>query len=122
MCSSDVCLPVAPTFYEQPQSLVIAQPSTATFTCSANGLPRSVITWQRVTNGVSVLITQSSKYTIVATSNGAQNRTSTLMILNTSPGDATTYICTATNVVGSVSTSSTLSVQGKLHKFNFGCC
>ena len=109
------CPPVAPTLYEQPQSQVTVQPSTATFTCSANGLPRPVISWLRIINGSPVPIAQSSKYTIATTPVGAQNQTSTLMILNTSPDDTTAYVCSATNVVGSVNASSTLSVQGSTY-------
>ena len=105
------CLPDAPTLYEQPQSQVIAQTSTATFTCSASGHPRPVISWLRVVNGSPVPIVPSSKYRIVTTV-GTQNRTSSLMILNTFPDDTTTYVCCATNVIGSVNASSTLTVQG----------
>ena len=104
-------LPVAPTLYSQPQSQVIVQPSTATFTCSASGLPRPVFSWLRTVNGSPVPITPSSKYRTVTTPAGTQNQTSSLMILNTSPDDATTYVCKSTNVVGSVNASSTLSVQ-----------
>ena len=109
-----VSSPVPPDIYEQSQNQTVVQPSNASFSCSANGLPRPSITWLRVVSGSLLPITQSSKYTIVSTPIGEQNQTSTLMILNTSPEDATEYACHAANLEGSTVTTATLTVHGEL--------
>ena len=98
-----VC-PDSPEIYEQLQNQFVAQPSTATFVCSAVSNPRPTLTWQRLKNGVVTMCTinQSSKYGIVIASTGDQNQnqTSTLMIFNTSPGDTSQYTCFAENIQG----------------------
>ena len=68
--------------------------------------------WLRVVNGLSLIITASSKYSISSTLIGAQNRTSTLVVFSTSSDDATSYICQADNTAGSTDASATLAVQG----------
>ena len=103
---------VAPTIYQQPQDQVAVKNYTATFTCSTNGLPRPDITWMRVVNGLSLIITATSKYSIATTPIGVQNQTSTLIVSNASFDDATSYICQANNTVGSTDASATLTVQG----------
>ena len=104
----------APTIYQEPQNQVTVQQSMATFTCSASGLPRPMMTWLRVVNGQTLTITQS-QYSIVTTPVGTQNQTSTLVVSNTTTNDTTTYICNATNVAGTSNTSATLTVQGEIH-------
>lgn len=103
---------VAPTIYQQPQDQIIVQPNIATFICSANGLPQPDITWLRVLNGLSLIITASSKYSMVTMPVGTKNQTSTLVVSNTSNDDATTYTCRAENTVSSTDASATLAVQG----------
>ena len=103
---------VAPTIYQQLQNQVALQPNTATFTCSANGLPQPTISWLRLSNGQSLTITESSKYSIVTKPVGIQNVTSILTVSNTSTDDAVTFTCNATNLAGSANSSSALTVQG----------
>ena len=115
-----VC-PDSPEIYEQPQNQSVAQPSTATFVCSAVGNPRPTLTWKRLSNGVVTTINQSSKYGIVITSKGDQNQnqTSTLMIFNTSPVDTSQYTCFAENIQGHTQSTVTLSVRGECNMFKF---
>ena len=114
--------PDSPEIYEQPQNQSVAQPSTATFVCSAVGNPKPTLTWQRLSNGVVTTINQSSKYGIVIASTGdqTQNQTSTLMIFNTSPGDTSQYTCFAENIQGHTQSTVTLSVRGECNMFKFG--
>ena len=107
----------APNFYEQLQNTSVAEPSSATFTCSAAGHPRPALSWQKLTNGVYTTITQSSKYGITNTPTGDQNQTSTLTIFNSSPQDSTQYVCRAQNILGSSQSMATLSVRGKSSTF-----
>ena len=116
-CSSSpsyhsLSLLVAPTIYQQLQDQVAIQPNTATFTCSANGLPRPTISWLRQVNGQSLTISQSSKYSIVTAPVGTQSVTSTLTVANTAIDDAVMYTCNATNQAGSADSTGTLTVQG----------
>lgn len=95
-----------------PQEQTIIEPSSAIFTCSAEGIPSPNILWYRIYNGSSMLIKSSQKYNISDDNMGLTNRTSILTILNTTPNDANIFICNATNVLGSTHTNFTLFVKG----------
>ena len=105
---------VAPTIYQQLQDLIAVQPNTATFTCSASGLPQPAISWLRLVNGQQLTISHSSKYSIVTAPVGTQNMTSTLTVSNTAIDDAVSYTCNATNQAGFVASTGSLTVQCKL--------
>jgi hypothetical protein len=93
-----------------PTSLVI-QGNSQTITCSANGYPVVTgISWTRENNAglVTLDLTNTGKYT------GGNTGNPSLTISNFETTDAGTYVCKATNAVGTASSSnSVLTYAGR---------
>ena len=86
------------------------------FTCQATGGPFPTITW--CFNGTLVSNeTDVNKYEILLMEVNTTTINSTLSIMNVQSSDVGTYICNATNVVSSDTSSGVLTVNGKLQLY-----
>ncbi|XP_033758139.1 hemicentin-1-like [Pecten maximus] len=105
-------------------SVTIAQSSysvttgtTATLACTITGIPASTsVTWQKTRNSVTSTVTiDGAKY------NGGSITTPSLIISNADSNDEGSYVCQATNSVGTGSSSSTtLTVTGSVPTVSVG--
>ena len=86
---------------------------TASFTCQATGEPAPMIRWYfngaPVSNDADV-----DKYDISETSVNTTTISSMLTIMSVESSDVGTYLCNATNVVSSDTSSGVLTVNGEL--------
>ena len=89
---------VSPGLLEQPRG------STATFICSSSGDPTPLITWYNE-NGDDLSSVEDSRVGVVG---------GTLTISSVMATDSQLYTCTASNVVGSNTTTVELNVLGEL--------
>ena len=107
---------VLPTITTPPVTqTVVLQNNSFNLTCDASGVPTPDITWWRTwSNGTSTQVTEGPNIFIMPTSD-VRNATSELNIESAQPSDAGNYTCTATNVVGSVSATANVIVQGKCY-------
>ena len=97
-----------PKFTDVPVNLTVDAGNSATFTCITFAIPTPVITWHRATNAGNSEEVPGSHDNIHIDGN-------TLVIENVEYyQDGGTYICNATNYVGSIEASSFLEVYGKL--------
>ena len=111
MSSFSTVLPIITT---PPANLTVIQLNSINLTCGASGVPTPDITWWRTwSNGSSTQLVSDGQNISIKTSSSARNTASTLTIQSAQPSDAGNYTCTATNVVGSVSTTVNIFVQGK---------
>ena len=83
---------------------------TASFTCQATGEPVPTVSWYF--NGA--LLADGATHTISETSVNITTINSTLTIMSVESFDVGTYICNATNVVSSDTSSGVLTVNGEL--------
>lgn len=104
---------VAPTITLTPVNLTTIQPNNATFTCSADGLPRPSVRWL---NGTTDL-TQSVENVISDVISGEENVISTLVITAANPFDASEYTCEFMNEVDSNMSSAFLTVHGETDEY-----
>ncbi|XP_069115359.1 hemicentin-1-like isoform X2 [Argopecten irradians] len=105
-------------------SVVIGQSSysvttgtTATLSCTISGIPApTAVIWQKTRNSVtSTLTIDGAKY------NGGSVSTPSLIINNADSNDEASYVCQATNSVGTGSSSSTtLTVTGSIPTVSVG--
>ena len=72
----------------------------ATLRCSATGIPTPSVSWEK--DGVS--ISQQGNVPLVA---------GMITLIDVERADSGTYVCTAMNVVGRISTAGNLTVQGQ---------
>ena len=103
---------------------------TASFICQATGNPVPYISWYFS----DVLIsneTDVDKYNIAQSTLNTTTISSTLTIYSLESSDVGTYICNATNVISTITSSGVLTVNGKYVvavvdltciKFNFNSC
>ena len=106
---------VLPTITTLPANQAVVQLNSISLTCGASGVPTPNITWWRTwSNGSSTQVSDGQNIFIITLSI-ARNTTSTLTIQSAQPSDAGNYACTATNVVGSVSATANVFVQGKIY-------
>ena len=97
---------------------IVNETETVVFECSATGIPVPIITWFR--NGMEL---NSGRFMPQMPTTMSYNRTSdgetvvrvtrTLVLMNTEDADSGTYICNATNSVGSDDGQFELIVQSK---------
>ncbi len=97
-----------------PMEQLVVTPEDATFSCTAEGLPRPSITWFTLLDESPQELLADSVFSI-DTVDGAGERevTSTLTINNTQPAVSGTYICNATNEVNTATAMTTLTVHSK---------
>ena len=108
---------VLPTITTPPVTqTVVLQNYSFSLTCDASGVPTPDITWWRTwSNGSSTQLFAGQYVSIITSSVVARNTSSNLTIQSAQPSDAGNYTCTATNVVGSVSATANVIVQGKCY-------
>ena len=82
------------------------------FTCQATGEPAPDISWYF--NGVMINVSDINKYMIMSTSiNTTTTTENTLTVYSVTSSDVGTYICIATNELGSDRSVGVLTVNGK---------
>ncbi len=97
-------------------SVTVIEGSNAVFVCQASALPRPVIQWYHynpVSNSTSPVMDGGPKYNIVETIEGERVMNSILTVLSTNVSDFGEYMCTASNVVGAVSATTSLTINGE---------
>ena len=108
---------VAANITEYPTPQLVTSPSTATFTCTASGLPRPSITWMnpdgiKLINGQDIAIATMNISTRVIRS--------ILQVMKTSADASGTYICSADNSIivrdDVDSIAVILTVHGETHR------
>ena len=92
----------APSILAPPMSIVVNESGTASLQCEAEGNPEPKVTWLKQNISLSV-------YKRVLSSRGG------LMITDVTSQDEGMYTCVARNILGEVSASATLTVQGEKH-------
>ena len=84
----------------------------ASFTCQASSEPAPTISWYF--NGAPVDETNTMKYTTSMMSLNTTTISNTLTIMSVESSDVGTYMCRATNVLSSGTSSGILTVNGEL--------
>ena len=96
----------APSLLQRPVETTVNESQTAILKCTAHGNPTPLVTWSKVNSSLPV-----GRH--VVESSGA------LIVKNVRPGDEGVYRCRAENLLGSVNTSTKLTVQCKLTCYVF---
>ena len=91
---------LAPFIVSPPVSMVVNETGAASFLCEVKGNPEPQVTWLK----------QNS--TLLADKRIVQSRSS-LVITDVTPQDSGIYTCLARNIFGVMTSSATLTVQGK---------
>ena len=101
-------------FLSLPENLTVVAPDDATFFCEATARPGPNITWWRVeTDGNLTQLVNGTDYSIEDGATGERIRNSTLIVIETEPSDAGTYVCVAMNIVDSIEAFAVLNVHGE---------
>ncbi len=90
----------APSIVAPPMSMVVNETGTASFQCEAEGNPEPQVTWLK------------QNYSLVADKRVVPSRGG-LMITDVTSQDEGMYTCIARNILGVMTSSATLSVQGE---------
>ena len=90
-----------------PSPLSVNHSETATFTCTVTSLTNPSITW--TTNATAGIASQP---TVLASSQGSDVYTSSLVLTGVTLDSMGSYTCTATNEGGSINTTAMLDVTG----------
>ena len=90
--------------------------SSAVFVCDALADPEHTISWTftNISGAVTEILSDDSKYSIVA--DRSTTRFGELTVMNVDYKDRGVYTCTATNSIGSVMASASLTVHGECQK------
>ena len=94
-----------------PANQTVLQLENVTFSCSASGIPRPILRWERVSVNGSLLPTEND--IIIEEMMGEREVVSSLTIVAVQPCDSGQYTCVAINVVGTTTAVATLTVHGK---------
>ena len=89
----------APSIVAPPMSMVVNESGTASFQCEAEGNPQPKVTWLKQNSSL------AADKRVVSSRGG-------LMITDVTSQDKGTYTCVARNILGQMTSSATLSVQG----------
>ena len=90
----------APSIVAPPMSIVVNESGTASFQCEADGNPEPTVTWLKQNSSLPAVKR-------VVPSRGG------LMITDVMSQDEGLYTCVARNILGEVTSSTTLTVQGE---------
>ena len=114
--------PTTPTITDE-AALIVTQPASAMFVCTAMARPRPSITWYRVrSNNSRTNVTGTTETGVtITTVNGNMERDiqSTLLFNLTRPSFTAMYVCVATNPAGSAETNASLTVHGKKTDYSY---
>ena len=94
----------APSIVTPPVSMVVNETATASFQCEAEGSPEPKVTWRKQNSSLPI------DNRIVPSRGG-------LMITDVTSKDDGMYTCVARNVLGEMTSSASLSVQGE-YRYN----
>ena len=97
----------APSIVAPPVSMVVNESGTASFQCQAEGNPEPIVTWLKQNSSLPV------DKRVVPSRGG-------LMITDVTSQDEGMYTCVARNILGEVTSSAELSVQGGIKILS--CC
>lgn len=112
LCTQYLCFfLVAPAIVTPPASQIVLQSENATFSCSATGIPRPVLLWERV--GVNGSLFPTENDVLIDEMIGETDIISSLMIVEAQPSDAGLYRCVVFNAINTTSAVATLTVHGK---------
>ena len=92
----------APSIVAPPKSMVVNESATAWFQCEAKGNPEPKVTWLK------------QKSSLPADKRFVTSRAG-LMITDVTSQDGGMYTCVARNILGEMTSSATLTVQGEKH-------
>ena len=99
---ADITVYVFPQFVLTPEDKTVTGGASVSLQCSAAGVPHPDISWQK-DSGSDFPAARERRMHVEAD-------TSTYVISNVQAGDMGVYTCTATNLAGSVTTNTTLTV------------
>ena len=103
-----------PRIITPPINQFVINGNTSMFMCVSYAYPQPNISWVFMDmSGATTNLTTTSKYNVTIATNGVVV-SSTLTIYDVQYQDLGQYICTASNIVGYVSSGATLTVQGKV--------
>ena len=105
---------VAPSIILTPENTSTVPPDPAMFSCTADSVPLSTISWWRIHNGTEIIILENSFTQISTTTLNDRLVSSILTFTTTHPLMLGVYVCSATNLLASVRASATLIVTGEL--------
>ena len=107
-----------PIFINDSELFVSVEMSeSVSFSCAAEGVPSPVITWIKYGGGIFEGNSNKNENILITNIPLGMMVKSTLTINSTVLSDSSTYICMASNNVGSVNSASVvLTVTGQLHK------
>ena len=113
-CFNDLIFIVAPETTTAPANVTVIQPATASFTCTATGLPRPVITWffEDREGSRTEVVAMDGVLTVpvLFDERVVQNA---LILHVTAPMDGGLYVCVAENIVDTTEASAVLTVHGQ---------
>ena len=106
-------LAAAPEITTRPENVTVVQPATSSFTCTATGLPRPVITWffEDSDGSRTEVVAMDGVFTLPVPFGETVVRIS-LTFDRTAPNVAGLYVCVAENIVNSAEASAVLTVHG----------
>ena len=109
---TDFILTVIPSIENSFNNEIRDQTENVTFLCQAVGEPVPDISWYF--NGVMINVSDNSnKYMITSRSLNITTTENTLTVYNVTSSDVGTYTCNSSNIIGSVTSSGTLTVTSK---------
>ncbi len=109
---------MSPVISVSPVSVTVVEENNAVFECQASARPRPDIQWyyyDPVSNTTTSPLMSGSEYNITEMTEGERSLLSTLTILSANLSDFGKYRCTADNVVGRVSATAMLTINGIGH-------
>ena len=114
--------PATPTITDE-AALIVTQPASAMFVCTAMARPRPSITWYRVGSNNSrtnLTGTTETGVTITTVNGNVERDIQSILLFNpTQPSFTAIYVCVATNPVGSAETNISLTVHGKKTDYSY---
>ena len=94
-------IPVKPHFLQEPEDITTTSGSSISLVCSVSGDPKPIVAWKRL---------EGELPTKRIVKNGV------LTLENVGPEDEGVYECEAKNLIGSITSSASLSVHGMICK------
>ena len=102
-----------PLIYKHPQNVTVSKNHPVTFSCSATGIETPQIEWyKKLQNGTLQLLSHTGSYSISFTNPGAQKISSQLSISSVVFANGGSYVCKATSVGISSTSSAFLTILG----------
>ena len=110
---------VAPSITTPPMSVSVVSPDPATFSCTADGVPRPDITWWRVNDGTEMEVIEDSSTQITTSTVNGRLIMSIFIFNETQPFRSGVYVCSAANILDPARAMANLTVNGRLKSTSF---